>query len=30
MVERLPAIDLQVSFATGHGVDQATYTGALL
>jgi hypothetical protein len=29
-VERLPAVEQQVSFLTGHGTEQATYTGALL
>ena len=30
MVAQLPAIDQKVSFQTGHGPEQATYTGALL
>jgi hypothetical protein len=30
VVEQLPAIEQQVSFLTGHGNEQATYTGALL
>jgi Oxidoreductase molybdopterin binding domain len=30
MVERLPAIDEKASFLTGHGPEQASYTGALL
>lgn len=30
MVEKLPAIDQKVSFMTGHGPEEATYTGALL
>ena len=30
MVEQLPAIEQKVSFLTGHGPEQATYTGALL
>ena len=30
MVEQLPAVEQQVSFLTGHGVEQATYTGTLL
>lgn len=30
MVEQLPAIEQQVSFLTGHGSEQAAYTGALL
>ncbi len=30
MVEQLPAIEQTVSFLTGHGREQATYTGALL
>ena len=29
-IEKLPAIDLQVSFQTSHGPQQANYTGALL
>lgn len=30
MVRQLPAIEEKVSFLTGHGPEQATYTGALL
>ena len=30
MVEKLPAVEETVSFLTGHGPEQATYTGALL
>jgi hypothetical protein len=30
MVERLPAVEEKVSFLTGHGPEQASYTGALL
>jgi hypothetical protein len=30
MVEQLPAIEQKVSFLTGHGPEQATYTGVLL
>jgi hypothetical protein len=30
MVERLPAIEEKVSFLTGRGPEQASYTGALL
>ena len=30
MVEQLPATEQKVSFLTGHGPEQATYTGALL
>jgi DMSO/TMAO reductase YedYZ molybdopterin-dependent catalytic subunit len=30
MVEQLPAIEQKASFLTGHGLEQATYTGALL
>lgn len=30
MVEQLPAIEQKVSFLTGHGPEQATFTGALL
>jgi len=29
-VEQLPAIEQKVSFLTGHGPEQASYTGALL
>ena len=29
-VERLPPVEQRVSFLTGHGTEQATYTGALL
>jgi hypothetical protein len=29
-VEQLPAVEEQISFLTGHGQEQATYTGALL
>jgi hypothetical protein len=29
-VEQLPAVEQQVSFITGHGNEQATYTDALL
>jgi DMSO/TMAO reductase YedYZ molybdopterin-dependent catalytic subunit len=29
-VEQLPAVEQHVSFLTGHGTEQATYTGALL
>lgn len=28
--EQLPALEQRVSFFTGHGTEQATYTGALL
>lgn len=28
--EQLPALEQRVSFLTGHGTEQATYTGALL
>jgi Oxidoreductase molybdopterin binding domain len=30
VVEQLPAIEQKMSFLTGHGPEQATYTGALL
>jgi hypothetical protein len=30
MVEQLPGIDEKVSFLTGHGPEEAAYTGALL
>jgi hypothetical protein len=30
MVEQLPAVEEKISFLTGHGPEQATYTGALL
>jgi Oxidoreductase molybdopterin binding domain len=30
IVEQLPEIEQKVSFLTGHGPEQATYTGALL
>ena len=30
MVRQLPVIEQKVSFLTGHGPEQATYTGALL
>jgi hypothetical protein len=30
MVEQLPAVEQKVSFLTGQGPEQATYTGALL
>lgn len=30
MVAKLPAVEQKVSFLTGHGPEQATYTGALL
>jgi hypothetical protein len=30
MVEKLQAVEEKVSFLTGHGPEQATYTGALL
>ena len=30
MVEKLPAVEEKVSFQTGHGPEQAIYTGALL
>lgn len=29
-LERLPAVEQQVSYLTGHGIEQATYTGTLL
>ena len=29
-VAQLPAVEQRVSFVTGHGTEQATYTGALL
>src|SRR3954469_11570539 len=29
-VERLPAVEREVSYLTGHGTEQASYTGALL
>jgi hypothetical protein len=29
-VEQLPVVELQVSFLTSHGTEQATYAGALL
>jgi hypothetical protein len=29
LVEQLPAIEQKVSFLTGHGPEQATYTGAV-
>jgi hypothetical protein len=30
LVEQLPAVEEKISFLTGHGPEQATYTGALL
>lgn len=30
MIEQLPPVEERVSFLTGHGPEQATYTGALL
>jgi Oxidoreductase molybdopterin binding domain len=29
-IEKLPAVEQKISFLTGHGPEQATYTGALL
>jgi hypothetical protein len=29
-VQRLPAVEQPVSYVTGHGIEQASYTGALL
>ena len=29
-LQKLPAVEQRVSFRTGHGTEQATYTGALL